>query len=392
MNVLEAHRLAQLPPYLFLSVDRRKREALDAGRDVIDLGVGDPDLATPRFIVDSLAEVVRDPLNHAYAPGAGIAEFRQAAAEFFARRFAVTLDPETEVLSLLGSKEGIGHLPLAIVNPGESVLIPQPGYPVYAGATVLAGGSCYPLPLCERNDWLPVLGDIPLDVRRAARLVYLNYPNNPTAACAPLSFFEEVVAFAREYGILIAHDAAYSGVYFAEPPPSILQVDGAKEVAVEFHSFSKTFNMSGWRLAFAVGNPAALAALARVKDNVDSGVFRAIQLAGIEAIRGIDRVEVREQRAVYRRRRDILVDGLRGAGWSVATPRATFFVWAKCPGGQDSMAMVSRMLDECDVVAIPGAGFGPHGEGFVRFALTVGEERIGAAAERIGRVTWQPDT
>ena len=381
-----ADRLSQLPPYLFVEIDRKKEAARAAGRDIIDFGVGDADHPTPEFIVERMAKAVRDGKNHRYSLGVGRLEFRQAAAEFFSRRFGVRLDPHTEVLALLGSKEGLGHLPTAVVNPGDTVLVPEPAYPVYASGTVFAGGVCHTLPLCEKDGWLPVFDEVPPELLRKARLMFLNYPNNPTAACAPLSFFERAVEFAREYGILIAHDAAYSEVYFGERPASILQVDGAKDVCIEFHSLSKTFNMTGWRIGFAVGNAGVLTALAGVKSNLDSGVFDPIQEAGIEALRGFDRPEVREQVDVYRRRRNILVGGLREAGWSIAAPQATFYVWARCPGGCDSMTVASRILDHADVVVIPGAGFGRCGEGFIRFALTVSDERTQEAVRRIARI------
>jgi LL-diaminopimelate aminotransferase len=393
MTTWWAHRLEELPPYLFVEIDRRKREAIAAGRDVIDFGVGDPDQPTPGFIVDRMADAIRRPGNHHYALGVGGIEFRNAVADFFVRRFGVKLDPKTEVVALLGSKEGIGHLPTAVVNPGETVLIPDPGYPVYTAGTIFAGGKCHTMSLRESNGWLPVLGDVSAEVRRTAKLMFLNYPNNPTAACAPLSFFEEAVAFAREHHILIAQDAAYSEVYFDpdHSPPSILQVEGAKDVAVEFHSLSKTFNMTGWRVGFAVGNADALAALAKVKNNLDSGIFGAVQEAGVEALTGIRRAEVIAHigpDGTYRRRRDVLIAGLRESGWSVASPQATFYVWAKCPGGLDSLTVASRVLDDANVVLIPGIGFGRCGEGYVRIALTVDESRTAKAVERIARLKW----
>jgi len=393
MTSWRANRLNELPPYLFVEIDRKKRAAIEAGRDVIDFGVGDPDQPTPTFIVERMAQAIRKPANHRYALGIGGIEFRSAVAEFFAGRFHVKLDPKTEIIALLGSKEGLGHLPTAVVNPGETVLIPDPGYPVYTGGTIFAGGKCCTMPLRDSNGWLPVLSDIPAEVYRSAKLMFLNYPNNPTTACASLSFFEEAVALARKHNFLIAQDAAYSEVFFdsANPPPSILQVAGAKEVAIEFHSLSKTFNMTGWRVGFAVGNAEALAALAKVKNNMDSGVFGAVQEAGIEALGGIRRPDIVSHigpDGTYRRRRDVLVAGLRQAGWSVASPQATFYVWVKCPDGLDSMTVASRVLDKADVVVIPSVGFGQCGEGYVRFALTVDESRTAQAVERIARLQW----
>lgn len=388
MTTWHAERLSQLPPYLFVEIDRRKREALAAKRDVIDFGVGDPDLPTPAFIVDRMAEAIRDPVNHRYALGVGMVEFRETVAAYFEKRFGVRLDPQTEIVALLGSKEGIGHLPTAVINPGEVVLVPQPGYPVYAAGTVFAGGECHTMALRERGGWLPDLAEIPPEIRRRARLMFLNYPHNPTGAVAPRAFLEQAVAFAREHGILLAQDAPYSELSFETRPESILEIPGAKETAIEFHSLSKTFNMTGWRVGFVVGNRNVLAALAKVKSNVDSGVFQALQQAGIAALRGIERPEVRGLVDIYRRRRDVLVAGLREAGWPVTPPPATFYVWAKCPHGLDSQKVAARLLDEADVVAIPGAGFGGCGEGYVRFALTVSEERTREAARRMQRLSW----
>jgi len=388
MRQVRADRLSHLPPYLFVEIDRKKKEARDAGRDVIDFGVGDPDQPTPTFIVDRMAEAIRDPANHTYAFGWGMFELRSSIARFFQRRYSVTLDPKTEILVLLGSKEGIGHLPTAIVNPGEHVLVPEPGYPVYVGGTLFAGGTPYVMPLREENGWLPVFDDIPAEIRESAKLMFLNYPNNPTGACAPRSFFEEAVAFAREYGVLLAQDAPYCELYFGDPPLSLLQIDGAKDVAIEFHSLSKTFNMTGWRLAFVVGNSDMLRALAAVKSNLDSGVFQAVQHAGIAALEGIDRSEIRAQTDMYRRRRDLLVAALQSCGWPVTAPEATFYLWAKCPKGQGSMRVASRLLEEADVVVVPGAGFGPTAEGYVRFSLTVSEKRTNEAIKRIMNLTW----
>jgi LL-diaminopimelate aminotransferase len=386
MNTWQARRLDELPAYLLVEIDRKKRQAIAAGRDVIDFGVGDPDKPTPTFIIDRMAEAIRDPANHSYAFGVGVPQFREAAAEFLGRRFGVSIDATEELVVLIGSKEGLGHLPLAVVNPGETVLIPQPAYPAYQAATVLAGAEPYYMNLSEDRHWLPDFDAIPADVCRAARLMFLNYPNNPTGAFAPLSFLEDAVAFARRHDILIAHDAAYSELYFAEAPPSILQVKGAAEVAVEFHSLSKTYNMTGWRLGFAAGNASAVAALARVKSNLDSGQFNAIQWAGYEALSHPDHVEVRALLDVYRRRRDLVVEELRAAGLQAAEPAATFYVWARCPDGYTSMEFATKLLDEAAVVVVPGIGFGQPGEGYFRMALTVSEERTREALARLARM------
>ncbi len=388
MQPFRADRLSQLPPYLFAEIVRKKAQAIRAGRDIIDFGVGDPDQPTPRFIIDRMADAIRDPANHTYSIGIGMAEFRNAVTAFFHRRYGVRLDPESQVLTLLGSKEGIGHLPTAVVNAGEVVLVPEPAYPVYVAGTLFAGGVCYTMPLRETNGWLPVWHEIPPDILDAAKLMYLNYPNNPTGACATRSFFEEAVAFAREHGILIAQDAAYNELFFGEPPLSILQIEGADEVAIEFHSLSKTFNMTGWRIAFAVGSAEILAALSAVKNNLDSGVFQAVQQAGVAALEGANRPEIHALTETYRNRRDILAGGLRESGWTVEVPDATFYLWSQCPAGRDSFHVVSRMLDEVDVVAVPGTGFGRCGEGYIRFALTVDETATREAVERISRLRW----
>lgn len=398
MNSHWAARLDQLPPYLFVEIDRMKREVIAAGRDVIDFGVGDPDLPTHRFILDAMAEAILKPIHHRYAQGAGSAEFREAVATYFDRRFKVSLDPNSEVLALLGSKEGLAHLPTGVLNPGETALIPDPCYPVYIAGTLFAGGKCHMMALNEENGWLPDFEQIPRSVLPSARLLYLNYPNNPTAACASLAFFEKAVAFAKHHGLLIVQDAAYADMYFDSPPPTILQVSGGRDMAIELHSLSKTFNMTGWRSAFAVGNSRAISALAKVKNNVDSGIFGAIQEASIAALRGVDRPEIKEQIATYRRRRDILVQGLKSSGWSVQCPQATFYVWTKPPAWKrngkcdsitsHSMAVAARILEEASVVTIPGIGFGPAGEGYIRFALTVPESRTREAADRIAMLTW----
>ena len=390
MGSYRSERMGLLPPYLFVEIDRRKSEAIEAGRDIIDLGVGDPDQPTPSFIIEAMASAIRDPANHTYALGIGKRGFREAVCGFFQRRYGVEIDTNREILALLGSKEGIGHLPTAVVNPGDVVLVPSPGYPVYTSGTIFAGGTTHVMPLCEDHGWLPVFEDIPADVCRKARLMFLNYPNNPTAACADLEFFERAVSFARKHDILIAQDAAYGELYYEKPPPSILQVEGARDVAIELHSFSKTFNMTGWRVGFAVGNADAIAALAAVKSNLDSGVFGAVQSAAIEAITHTDHVAVRAMIDLYRQRRDVIVDGLRAAGWSVPSPAATFYVWARCPSGNDSMATAARILDEVGVVVIPGVGFGETGEGYVRLALTVDIERSREVVRRIASISFKP--
>lgn len=383
-----ADRLNALPPYLFVEIDRRKRAALAAGVDVIDLGVGDPDRPTHRFLVDRLKTAVENPVYHRYPPDRGLAGFRQQVSAFFAQRYGVTLDPEREVLSLIGTKEGLGHLPLAVVNPGQAVLVPDPGYPVYHSATLFAGGTPHRMPLLEERGWLPDLDAIPLAVVRDAALMFLNYPNNPTGAVARLDFFEQAVDFARRHDLVIAQDAAYNEMGYDFQPPSILQVSGATDVAIELHSLSKTFNMTGWRLGFAVGNPEVLAALGRIKSNIDSGQFSAIQEVGIEAYQNMDRPELRQMRDTYRARADVLISGLRELGFRVRRLEATFYVWAGVPAGCDGMQVASRLLDEAAVVCIPGLGFGQAGRNFVRFALTVDADRIRRALDRMRAMKW----
>ena len=383
-----ASRVTQLPPYLFAELDRLKQAAVDQGLDVIDLGVGDPDLPTPPHIVKRMAEAIGDPRNHRYPTYEGLLVFRQAVAEWYRGRFGVVLDPATEVLTLIGSKEGIGHIPLAFMNAGDAVLVPDPGYPVYHAATVFAGGTPHPLPLYPSNGFLPDLHTIPTDVLRKAKMLFLNYPNNPTAAVAPEAFLVQAVGFARKHHLILCHDAAYSEIAFDGcQPASVLVVEGAKEVAIEFHSLSKTYNMTGWRIGFAVGNAEILAGLGRIKTNLDSGAFQAIQYAGIEALRGPQDCVV-QQCKTYQERRDVFVDGLTALGWNVTRPQASFYVWIPVLPGYNSTELVARLLKEAGIVTTPGVGFGPHGEGFIRAALTVPLDRIREAVQRIGNLKW----
>lgn len=379
-------RLKKLPPYLFVEVDRRKRELLAQGKDVIDLGVGDPDLASPDFVIEALSEAARDPKNHRYALDSGLSELRETFAQWFHNRFHVKLDPGEEILPLIGSKEGIAHLPLAVLNPGDSVLVPDPCYPVYKSATHLAGGVPQLLPLLESQNFLPDYSLLEPTVLKAARLLFLNYPNNPTSACASREFFERSVAFARENGILIAQDAAYSEITFdGYIAPSILEVEGAKEVAIEFHSLSKTYNMTGWRIGFAVGNREAIRLLAKVKANIDSGIFQAIQLAGKRALEKGEAVLARTLE-IYKRRRDLFIHGLNRLGWNIPLPRGTFYCWIPVPPGYTSQELALKLLEEAQTVVTPGNGFGPNGEGYVRASLTISEERLEEALKRIERI------
>jgi LL-diaminopimelate aminotransferase len=386
IDITPSERLQRLPPYLFVELDRKKKEAQARGVDIINLGIGDPDLPTPRPIVAALCRAARNPANHRYPDSEGLQAFRAACAAWYARRFGVTLDPDREVLTLIGAKEGIGHLPLALVNPGDIVLIPDPAYPVYQAGTVFAGGEPYYLPLRPERGFLPDLGAVPEAVARRARLLFLNYPNNPTGAVASREFYAEVVDFARRFNIIVAQDNTYSEIAFdGYRPPSFLEAPGAREVGIEFHSLSKTFNMTGWRLGFVVGNATVIDALRRVKSNLDSGVFNAVQEAGIVALAMAEQVAARNSR-VYQRRRDILVRGLRRLGLEVQVPRATFYVWARVPPGHTAASFAGLLIERAGIVCTPGSGFGPHGEGFVRFALTADAARLREAVRRLAAV------
>lgn len=384
MNIKISDRLNKLPPYLFVEIDRAKTKARQAGKDIIDLGVGDPDQPPPKFIIDALCQAVQDPNIHRYAFDAGQPEFRRSIAAWYKNRFGVELDPDTEVLPLIGSKEGIAHMPLAFVNPGDTVLVPEPCYPPYKGGSIFAGADIEIMPLLEENSFLPDIARV--KKAKKAKLMFVNYPNNPTAATAGLDFFNKVVEFAQRNNIIVCHDAAYSEInYDGYKPDSFLKADGAREVAVEFHSLSKTFNMTGWRVGFACGNAKIISGLSRVKSNIDSGIFNAIQKAGAIALNTksdhIDKIN-----RMYQERRDALVDGLNGIGWKVNKPKATFYVWARVPKGHDSMKLSGRLLEEADIVATPGVGFGPVGEGFIRMTLTVPVERLKEAVRRIGKI------
>ncbi len=381
-----SQRLRRLPPYLFAEIDRAKRRLRAEGKNLIDLGVGDPDRPTPAHIIEALYRAAQDPDNHTYALDFGMTELREAIAGWYRDRFGVELDPDTEVLPLLGTKEGIAHIPLAFVNPGDRVLVPDPGYPVYASGTIFAGGEPVRMPLKAENGFLADLEAIDPETASRARLLFLNYPNNPTAAVCDLAYLEKAAAFSKKHGIILCHDAAYTELAFdGFRPPSFLQAEGAREVGIEFHSLSKTYNMTGWRVGFAVGNPEVIQGLSKVKSNIDSGIFQAVQKAGVAALTGPQdfREELLE---TYRRRRDTLVDGLNDLGWKVTRPRATFYVWCPVPDGSPSADFAKRLLEEAGVVATPGVGLGPSGEGYVRMALTRPEEEIRQALERLGRL------
>ena len=381
-----AARLNLIPPYLFKAIDDMKAEIKARGVDIIDLGVGDPDLPTPRFIVERLQEAAQDPATHRYPAYSGMNLFREAVARWYGKRFGVDLDPESEVLTLIGSKEGIAHLPLGINDPGDLNLMTAPGYPVYQIGTLLAGGSCHFLPLTRENGFLPDLNAIPPQVARDAKALFFNYPNNPTSAVADLEFFARVAAFCREHRIIAVHDAAYTELAFdGFKPPSFLEAPGAREVGIEFHSLSKTYNMTGWRLGMAVGSAAVLAALGKVKSNIDSGVFDAIQWAGIIALDS-DQSCVRENCAILEERRDLLVGGLKKLGYDLVPPKATFYVWLPAPPGLTSLGFTTHLLERTGIVTIPGHGLGAPGEGYVRLALTVPKERLEEALARLKKI------
>jgi LL-diaminopimelate aminotransferase len=386
INVELAKRLDGLPPYLFAEIDKVKDEIRRQGVDLISLGIGDPDLPTPPHIVHALQAAAEKIANHQYPPYEGTQTFRSAVAQWYQRRFGVNLDPATEVLSLIGSKEGIGHLPLAYINPGDAVLVPDPGYPVYHAGTVFAGGEPVVMPLRASNGFLPDLKAIAPEHARRAKLMFLNYPNNPTAAVAPREFLEDVVEFAHRHHIIVCHDAAYSEVAFGGYRPlSFLEVDGAREVGIEMHSLSKTYNMTGWRVGFAVGDAQLLAGLATIKTNLDSGVFMAVQDAAVAALTGPDEC-VEEMRRIYQRRQEITLAGLKEIGLQAERPHATFYLWVPVPPQYTSSELTTRMIREAGVVPTPGIGFGAHGEGFIRLSLTVDDHRIQEAIERLKKV------
>lgn len=377
-------RIGKIPPYLFAEIDKAISEKKSKGVDVISLGIGDPDLPTPKNIIEELYKAAKDPQNHRYPSYEGMIAFRQAAADWYRRRFNVRLDPKAEVLTLIGSKEGIGHIPLAFLNRDDVALVSDPGYPVYRIGTILADGKPVSMPLTEENDFKPELEEIDKKIAKAARLMFINYPNAPTAATAEKDFFKEVIDFARDNNIIVCHDNPYSEMTFnGYVAPSFLEVKGAKEVGIEFNSLSKTYNMTGWRIGMAVGNNEVIAGLGRVKQNIDSGAFNAVQAAGIEALNG-PQDQVRKNMNIWAARRDLMVDGLNDLGWEVRKPKATFYLWFRIPNGYDSSIEFSKkVLDETGIVITPGIGFGEHGEGYARMALTQPEDRLKEVLSRL---------
>jgi LL-diaminopimelate aminotransferase len=378
-----SNRLNLVPPYLFEAIDRKKREAIARGMDIIDFGIGDPDLPTFPYIVEAMKTAVADPSAHNYPSSAGESSYRQAAAAWYQKRFDVTLDPATEVTGLIGSKEGLAHLSLAYIDPGEVALVPSPSYPVYTMWTLMAGGEPYTLPLTAANAFLPDLESIPDSVLSKAKLLYLNYPHNPTGAIVPNTFLREAIAFAQKHQLLIVYDNAYCDMtYDGYHAPSILQFPDAKDVAIEFTSLSKGYNMTGWRIAVAAGNADAIKALRVIKSNADSGQFKAIQHAAMDAWTG-PATPMDAQNAIYARRRTVLIKGLQALGWPVDLFKATFYAWIPVPAGETSASFATLLLDTCGLVTVPGSGYGTAGEGYIRMAITVPEARIVEALARM---------
>lgn len=379
-----AERVGRVPPYQFAEIDRKKEQAIARGVDVINLGVGDPDQPTPADIVEQACVEIRKPEHHRYPAYEGSARFRRAIAAWYQRRYGVELDPDREVMALIGSKEGIAHAIWAFVDPGDVALLPDPYFPMYVNQTRLAGGEPCFLPLRAEAGYLPRFEEIDRAALSRASLLLLNYPHNPTGAVADLAFFERATAFAREHDLVFVHDSAYAEVTFdGYVAPSPLQVPGAKEFTVDIGSFSKTFNMTGWRVGYAVGSAEALRALGVIKMQTDSGVFTAIQEAAAAALERDWPAFPHEMNAIYARRRDIVVDGLTRLGWRVERPRGTFYLWVKTPDGMSSADAAAWLLEKAGLIVMPGRAFGAAGEGYIRMALTVGEERLREAVERI---------
>ncbi len=383
MKFVQAQRIRNLPPYLFARIERKIAEKKAAGVDIVSLGIGDPDLPTPDHIIDRLVEEARVPANHQYPSSVGLPSFRQAVADWYLNYFNVKLKSDGEVVTLIGSKEGIAHISMCYLNPGDVALVPDPGYPVYAGGTLLAGGEPYYMPLTEGNGFLPDLAAIPSDIAQKAKIMFLNYPNNPTGAVADIGFFEEVVDFAKDYNILVCHDNAYGLIAFdGYRPPSFLEVPGAKDVGIEFSSLSKPYNMTGWRIGWAAGNAEAVDAIGRLKSNIDSGAFQAVQQAAITGLTGRQDV-VKDICEVYRRRRDKVVDALNGMGWELEKPKAAFYIWAPVPPGYTSESFAEMVLEKSGVVVTQGNGYGKQGEGFFRISLTTADEHLEEALKRL---------
>lgn len=386
---MNSDRINSLPPYLFAAIDESKRNMIAKGVDVIDLGVGDPDVPTHPHIVEAMVEAVRDPKTHQYPDYAGMLSFREAAADWLKKYKNVDVDPKTQIISLIGSKEGVAHVPFAFINPGDVVLCPNPGYPVYAIGTKFACGIPYDMPLLAENNFLPDYDAIPEDILAKAKLLFINYPNNPTSAVADMAFFEKTVAFAKKHDLVVVHDNAYCEMtYDGYKAPSFLAAEGAMDVGIELYSMSKTYNMTGWRLGFAAGNKDLIAAFGKVKSNIDSGVFDAVQRAGITALTSSQQCVLDMNEKVYTPRRNALLAGLKAIGLKTEPPKATFYVWAHVPEGYSSFDFARLLLEEAGIVATPGTGFGKYGEGYIRFALTKDVSRIEEAVDRMKKLKF----
>ncbi len=378
-----AKRVEKLPPYLFVEISRKIAEKKARGEEVISFAIGDPDIPTPPHIIDRLCEAARDPANHRYPETDSLPQLRRAVAEWYERRFGLSFDPNKEVLPLIGSKEGIGHIAFCFIGNGDVALVPDPGYPVYSVSTMLADGEPYYLPLKEGNNWLPDLDAIPKNVLEKARLLWINYPNNPTAAVADLEFFNRVVQFAKQHDLVVCHDGPYTEVaYDGYQPASFMQADGARDIGVEFHSLSKSYNMTGWRIGMAVGNATMINALMRLKSNLDSGIPQAIQYAAIEALNGPQDC-IPEHNAIYERRRDLIIEVLNGIGLKAKPPKASLYIWAKVPEGYSSMDLTADLLDQVGVAVTPGVGYGKNGEGYVRLSLTIPDAALVKGLSRL---------
>ena len=382
-----ASRIDKVPPYLFVGISRKIAEKRSQGIEVISFGIGDPDLPTAKNVVERLRETASDPPNHRYPETDGLPEFRRSVADWYQRRFGISLDPDKEILSLIGAKEAIGHASLCFLDPGDLALVPDPGYPVYSVGTWFAGGECHWMPLLEENGWMPDLDAIPEDVARKAKVMWLNYPNNPTGAVASPDYFERVVEFARKNDISVMHDASYTEVAFdGYKPISFLQTPGSMDVGMEFHSLSKSYNMTGWRIGMAVGNADMIEALMVVKSNLDSGVPQAIQYMGIEALKS-PQESIDERNSIYERRRDRVVEVLGDIGLHVDPPKASLYVWARVPDGYTSAEFTSMLLEDRDIVVTPGNGYGAYGEGYIRLSLTIADGDLDRGLERLA--TWE---
>lgn len=378
-----SRRIDSLPPYIFVQISEKIAEKKAKGEDVISFAIGDPDMPTPEHIIERLCQTSRDLVNHRYPESYGLPDFRQAIAEWYERCFGIVLHPDKEVLPLIGSKEGIGHIALCFIDPGDIALVPDPAYPVYSVSTMFAGGKSYFMPLIEENNFLPDLEQIPPEIARQAKILWLNYPNNPTAAVAGIEFFQRAVNFATKYDLAICHDAPYTEVAFdGYRPVSFMQVPGAKEIGMEFHSLSKSYNMTGWRVGMAVGNTKMIEVLRKIKSNLDSGIPQAIQYAAIEALRGSQDC-IEEHNRIYQRRRDLIIKVLSEMGLKVSSPKASLYIWARIPQGYTSVGYATRLLDEAGVVVTPGTGYGKHGEGYIRLSMTAPDDKIEEGLARL---------